>query len=462
MRELLDEVLKEIKPQKEDQEKLNQASEELLENARELIEEKNYDAEPLIVGSSARGTWLKGEKDIDIFLLFPKESTKTELEEKGLEIARELAEGKGVEQFAEHPYIKTSIGEFDVDIVPCYDIEHPGKLRSSVDRSPHHQDYVKSQLTPELADEVLLLKQFLKGIGVYGAELKVHGFSGYLAELLIIRFESFQNLIQEASKWKEGKIIDFSQDYSSPEDVYRMFPDQSLIVTDPVDPSRNVAAAVSRKNYATFVRACESFNRNPGENFFFPESPKLPKNEIKELIKKRGTKLFSIIIDTPPNSVSDVIYPQLRKTKNTLVQRLKANDFRVLRNEVYSNQEKSIIIIELTVSELPKAYKHEGPPLGVKSSSFIQKHIDSSQKLAGPFIDETGDLAFELKRSKPRAELVIRDSLERCEGFGKDIAEEIKEDYEILEGESILEVVDADDLQEFLANYLTNCLPWYR
>jgi len=43
------------------------------------------------------------------------------------------------------------------------------------------------------------LKQFMKGIGVYGSELRRRGFSGYLTELLVINYGSFLGVLKEAS-----------------------------------------------------------------------------------------------------------------------------------------------------------------------------------------------------------------------------------------------------------------------
>jgi tRNA nucleotidyltransferase (CCA-adding enzyme) len=44
--------------------------------------------------------------------------------------------------------------------------------------------------------EVRLLKKFMKGTGVYGAEIKIGGFSGYLCELLILKYRSFAQTIE--------------------------------------------------------------------------------------------------------------------------------------------------------------------------------------------------------------------------------------------------------------------------
>ncbi|HJK27817.1 MAG TPA: nucleotidyltransferase domain-containing protein, partial [Methanocorpusculum sp.] len=41
----------------------------------------------MMTGSVARGTWVRGDKDIDIFMLFPPELSREELQEKGLAAA---------------------------------------------------------------------------------------------------------------------------------------------------------------------------------------------------------------------------------------------------------------------------------------------------------------------------------------------------------------------------------------
>ena len=44
----------------------------------------------MLVGSIAKNTCLRGAKDIDIFILFPKRVTRKQLEKKGLEIGRRV------------------------------------------------------------------------------------------------------------------------------------------------------------------------------------------------------------------------------------------------------------------------------------------------------------------------------------------------------------------------------------
>ena len=87
-----------------------------------------------------------------------------------LEIARIVAP-EHEEKYAEHAYVHARVNGFDVDLVPCYLVEDASKLKSAVDRTPFHTKYVASKIVG-LEGDVLLLKQFLKGIGVYGSELK--------------------------------------------------------------------------------------------------------------------------------------------------------------------------------------------------------------------------------------------------------------------------------------------------
>jgi len=87
-------------------------------------------------------------------------------------LGRKLPKERETKQYAEHPYINAEIDGFDVDIVPCYDIDNPANIQSAVDRSPHHQEYIKGWLTPERKDQVLLLKKFLRGIGVLWIQIE--------------------------------------------------------------------------------------------------------------------------------------------------------------------------------------------------------------------------------------------------------------------------------------------------
>lgn len=462
MDEILNDVLQEAKPDEKEREQLSETSQEVKERVEEVSSELDVSVKPKLVGSAARKTWISGEQDIDLFLLFPEDTSREKLEELGLEIGKRVAKGKGSEQYAEHPYINAIINDYDVDIVPCYDIEDSSELKSAVDRSPHHQKFIQNNIDSEKANQVLILKKFLKSIKAYGSELKVHGFSGYLCELLIIKFGSFKKLIKSAKDWGDQKIIAPDDDRSK-EDLQKIFPKDPLIFIDPVDPSRNVAAALSKKNYAKFVRAAEEFVQNPSKNFFTAPTVAKSEEEIRKILEKRKTKLFLITLEIKYDLVPDIIFPQLRKTEKKLREKLEMKEFQPLRSEVWSEGKKAAIIIEVEYPKLSKVKKHIGPPLGIDAKPFIEKHLNSEEKLSGPFINEEGRLVFELERSPRTAKEVLKWSLESGEGFGKHVAKSVeKEGYEIFEDEETVGKARELGALEFLGKYLTHCLPWYR
>ena len=184
--DILAEVLKRITPSGSDREHVLSLAKRLTRKVREASKEKGVEAEIRVEGSVAKDTWLKEEPEIDIFMRVPTTMPREAFGTVCLEIARKATEGfKQIERFAEHPYLEAFVDGVRVNIVPCYRVKR-GDWISATDRTPFHTDYVKPLLDERKVGEVRLLKRFMKGVGVYGAEIKVGGFSGYLCELLIL------------------------------------------------------------------------------------------------------------------------------------------------------------------------------------------------------------------------------------------------------------------------------------
>lgn len=461
MDKILRSVLERVKPTPADRGRLGRVTAELIDRTNAACAKLGIEAKAMLVGSAARNTWLRSERDIDIFILLPEGLSREELEQQGLAVAREVAGRRGKESFAEHPYVTMQFKGFDVDLVPCYDIAKPSEIRSAVDRSPHHQRYAKKRLTPGLVDEVLLLKQFMSGTGVYGAELKVQGFSGYLCELLALHYGSFEKLVEAASQWRPGVVIDLERSYADEAEPRALFEGQPLIMIDPVDASRNVGAAVSMQSFATFVRACQDFAQKPEERFFFPKPVRrLSTKEIQVTLERRGTTLFCVTF-SPPDVVPDVLYPQLRKAERALAARLSRAGFEVVRSDVWSNSQ-ALILLELAVAELPRVRTRVGPPISIEVGDFIQTHLKSRRKFAGPFVDTTGRLVFEIEREQAMARKVLEQALGERTSLGKHVGEAIGRGYQIYREKNIVQLCKDDEVRKFISEYLTRCLPWYR
>ena len=167
MNQILVEVLKKIRPDKNESKKIEALSQNLIDKVNAI---NGSSFEPLIVGSVAKGTNLKSA-DIDLFIKF---DTELDLKENGLNIARKiLPEGK--ELYAQHPYLRGEIEGIGVDVVPCYSITDSSKPISAVDRTPFHTQWVNENISGK-EDDVRLSKQFLKGAGAYGANAAIGGF----------------------------------------------------------------------------------------------------------------------------------------------------------------------------------------------------------------------------------------------------------------------------------------------
>jgi tRNA nucleotidyltransferase (CCA-adding enzyme) len=437
LKKLKEAVLEKISPKPEERAHLREIAELLIKKVENIacsMGLKSVSAN--LVGSAARNTWISGTHDLDIFIMFPGNATREELEKNGLTIARKIAEESESfeERYAEHPYINMRYRGFDVDIVPCFRVESAACIRSAVDRTPFHSEFVKSNING-LEAEVLLLKQFMKGVGTYGSELRTQGFSGYLTELLVIKYGSFENVISSAAEWQPGTYIDLNSHGT----IQHTEP---LVVVDPTDPKRNVAAALSLDRFCMFIDSCRKFAYSPTLDLFFPKSL-APMNE-KELIqrfKSRGTAFIAITFKTP-DVVEDVLYPQLYKMELAVAALLEEHDFKVLNKGSWSGK-RTVILLELMSSILPALRKHRGPPVWVHqhAESFKQKYENAEDIFA--FYIENGNYVAEVPRKYPDAYSLLQERLTLC-SMGKQVSAAVKNGFEVLQGSEICGIQDRD------------------
>ncbi|MCS4540810.1 MAG: CCA tRNA nucleotidyltransferase [Euryarchaeota archaeon] len=459
-------VLEKIKPTREEADRVNKLAQKLVLHINEEAKKAGVKAEAMVTGSIVRNTWLSGDKDLDIFILLPNNLTRAEFEKIGLDIAKKVAGKNWREAYAEHPYILADIEGYEVDLVPCYKISDPSKIKSAVDRTPFHLQFVKEKLTPELADEVRLFKQFCKGVQIYGSELKTQGISGYLAELLIIYYASFLNLLNAAAEWKQGLVIDLVKHYPVLDQARIPFENQPLIVVDPVDPKRNVAAALSYNNFLKLIFAAKSFLVNPSEKFFFPNEIKpFSKEQLLKELENRGTE-FLFLVFSPPDVVPDILWPQLYKSLKSFETQLSKSNFLLHRKSVWSDEkELAIMVFEFEKAELPKVYRHIGPPVLAKKNevdNFLKKY--STQKIAGPWV-ENGRFVVELERRFSTAEDFLKNILKEKTvkklGLGRHIVASLLKEYKLLRNKEIVEIYNKNfEFAKFLTDYLSMKFPW--
>jgi tRNA nucleotidyltransferase (CCA-adding enzyme) len=469
--EVCDAVKKKIVPSL----KLKSAVETRAEQIRAAVEREcanaNLEAEVRLDGSVAKDTWIRDYADVDIFMRVSPQLTKMQLRDVCLPIAREaLRPHRIVERYAEHPYIESTVelgkkSELRVNVVPCYKVEK-GNWLSATDRSPYHTEYISQHLTEEQRDEVRLLKAFMRGIGSYGADIKTGGFSGMLCETLIASRKDFRRVTHDFMGWRE-EVIDVENYYEGRrEETHRIFR-EPLIVIDPVDKGRNLAAAVRENQLCNFVAACRQLNGNPSTTLFVqPKVRALTRADYRRLVRTRGSTIICLALGRI-DAVVDILWSQLYRTQRALVNLLENNDFKVVRSWAWSDEESlNIILFELEQGCLPRPKRHDGPSVyGFdESASFLAKHAPNPNTISGPWIQD-GHWVVEKRRSVVSANALLKSALR---SGGKDIgvasllAESFRKRLQILEDERIGRlIVSNTEFAKAMRTYLSGGHAWF-
>ncbi len=407
MEELKRRLIAKLRPSIEERQRIEQIIKQVKEKVEAEASRLSVDVEVKVEGSIAKDTWISGDRDIDVFIRLPPSLGKKGLEELGLKIARAAAGQSYLENYAEHPYIQAFIEGYRIDLVPCFKLEKLEGEVTAVDRTPFHTAFIKAKLSEEARDEVRLLKGFMKGVGVYGAEIKVQGFSGYLCELLVLHYGGFRQVLEAATSWRPREVvIDIAGHYSKVEDALNVF-DQPLIVVDPVDAKRNVAAALSLQRMAEFVVASRLFLKTPSEHFFFPPPPReISHEELGEHLKVRGVHIVALEVKVsrePP----DILWGQLYKSLEGFEELLMGAGFEVLDRGVWSDEEKvAVFTFELPHVRIPRVKKQLGPPVSSAphEERFLQKHV--GKDLKGPRLEDWRWIAYSSRKYVDAAELL--------------------------------------------------------
>jgi tRNA nucleotidyltransferase (CCA-adding enzyme) len=333
---LIKEVLSNVKPSKKE---IDDAKFAINEIMGRLKKQTPKDVEILLAGSVARGTQIKGNSDMDVFLLFPRKVKEAVIEKKGLEIAKSIVNKKKNEsyivKYAEHPYTRLFLKDLNVnvDIVPAYKIETAQERGTAVDRTQLHNDFVNSNLTERQRDDVRVLKAFLKAHNVYGAEARTEGFSGYLCELMVYNYGSFLDVVTNMANIELPVAINLSKpkvtEPPSPKELVKLF-GKNFVVVDPTDSERNVAANVSDESLFRFVLISRRLLASPSMLSFYGEKKDDLYSEKKLLALRDtlGANLY-VVHFAVPDIADDILWQQLKRTRLRLNESLRAGGFEI-------------------------------------------------------------------------------------------------------------------------------------
>jgi tRNA nucleotidyltransferase (CCA-adding enzyme) len=348
---LIEGILKECTPKLEEEITLHAMANNVMNKLESCVSEYKLGFminEIVFGGSFAKGTWLKNEADIDIFIKFKNDVDYGHFEAYGKLIGmRSLKEYSPYLRYADHPYVEAYVDGVKFNIVPCYNVSF-GDWKSAADRSPFHTSYVINNLNQEKKNQVRVLKKFLKSLKIYGAEISIEGFSGYVCEVLILKFGSFLSTIQFFSTYStDNSVINIIRPDHEQEKYKRIF-DSFLVILDPIDENRNLGSAISSRSVATLIQSSRKFLSNPGNNYFREEPVSHSNNDLKDLLSS-----FILVIDFKyGDRPSDVIWGQLKKMTRSICKFVESYGFRVLKYHGNVHEKEKVCVIALLYESL--------------------------------------------------------------------------------------------------------------
>ncbi len=341
-----------LEPSEEEKKVLKKIVNEFKKKLEELLEEEVF-----IGGSYAKNTYLKGKNDVDVFIRFKEEKRMRVLEEK-LSVFKNLQVVRG-----SRTYYRINFKKILFEVVPILKIKSANDFKNITDVSPFHVDFVNKHLTRKQKNEVRLLKAFCKANNLYGAETSVHGFSGYVLELLIAYYGSFLNVLKAISEAKPPLIISFNK--SKPINV------SVITLIDPVQSKRNASKSVSGEKFSKLQFLAKKFLLDLKYNksimkYFKPK--KMTIKKLQSLSNKRGTKLFVKKIRIEGDS--EKFLSKLNKKLKNIKSRIEAEGYSVYDYAYFLNKNEVIIYFEIETLKLSRMKKHYGPPVSVDLKHF--------------------------------------------------------------------------------------------
>lgn len=406
---ILHEVLQKITPTKEEIEKIKNIANRIHEQLVHALRQEKIDAEVRLEGSVRKGTWLAKAADFDFFILteYDPKKEKDEVFHKILKAIMKHLPYKFEIRYAEHPYLKTRINEYDVDIVPAFKTP-PRHIISAVDRTPYHTEFVLSKITPKLANEIRLLKAFFKGINVYGAEVKVGGFSGYACELLIIHYKTFIKVLEELSSKKQF-FIDMTSTWNKKQALKKFR--HPFILIDPTDPNRNVTSALRIDTLSKAILMAKLFLEKPHIKYFFPTTPPTKPKKLEELLNTHQITL--ILLKKKKEIPPDVYWGQGLRITKKIRRILKRSFLGLISIDTLETPNEIVLVVETYTKTLPKVQKIQGPPVYAKTThikKFYEKH--KNETISGPWI-ENDRLYMLIKTQQKTIKEIIQEYLDK-------------------------------------------------
>lgn len=408
-------------PTKQEEEKIRVLANNLLNLVEKEAGKYSEVVSVELGGSYAKGTWLKGKLDLDIFVKIKKEIDVKRFEEIGKKIGfASMKKFKPYVRYSEHPYVEAEAEDTRVNVVPCYDVEI-GQWKSAADRSSFHTKFILEKLDAEKKNEVRLLKKFLGGTNIYGAEIAMEGFGGYVAEVLIYNYGTFIKVLEAAANFTRGQVI------GNPTKKF----ESALVLMDPIDSNRNLGTAISTQNFGRFILAARSFLKKPTLSYFNGKGITSNKKNLKNVIVVK----FDYKWRSP-----DTIWGQVKRGATALAGQLELGGFSVLRKSgVVDEQTLDAAMIFLVHSPvIGNVMLKNGPDVFRKQES--ENFILQNSKNNLTWVDDEGRILSLQQRefydARKFLQSLLKKNLSKA-GIPSGIIPDMKRGFKVIQGSQV-------------------------
>jgi tRNA nucleotidyltransferase (CCA-adding enzyme) len=417
-------ALRTASPAAEDRQRLGRIARLALARTRKAAEAFPEVRGVVLGGSYAKGTWLPESADVDIFVRLAVGTAEGRFEEAGLAVGAEAMRGypRG-KKYAQHPYTEALVEGVKVNVVPCFAVTGR-RWMSAADRSPFHVKLVKAIPERQKA-QVRLLKRFMRAVGVYGAEIETQGFSGYVAEVLVMRHGGFAGVLRSLASHRPGRDA------------------RPFTLPDPVDPARDLGMAVSGEKLGRLVLASREFLRRPRPEFFERMAGRArPEIEQSVLAVLFGHRRLS----------EDVLWGELRKTTRHVVRHVEARGFRVARAMAASNnRDRSALLLVPEFANLPSLEQRIGPTIDMRkeTDSFLSSNRGRAKLV---WVDDDARVRLLQEREYTHLGALLADIAKGRAGpvgASDEIAQGMAKSARVVSGETLRKLAQT---QEWIAN----------
>jgi tRNA nucleotidyltransferase (CCA-adding enzyme) len=283
--------------------------------------------------------------------------------------------------------------EYLFEFIPVLDIASWEEAENVTDMSPLHVEYVMNKLAerPTLAEDIRLLKQFLKSAKIYGAESYIGGFSGHVVDILTLHYGGFHQVLEAAAQWKGQTVLDPEQHLRQPlEELNAAKTESPLVIVDPVQPDRNSAAALTRRAYEKLRSTAQQYLTTIHEGAQAEKSRASSTAQQKKYFtivaldsrnfaqQHRGEEIYEIRM-IAVSGKKDVIGAKCAKATEHIIGKILGAGFTIAHNAWEFNGKEALLLIAAPAQVLHEYEELAGPPVHMTqaAAAFERAHADT-------------------------------------------------------------------------------------